>query len=59
MNTWPEAIAMLGLAATLAAAAWFTWRVRRITATSHWINGQPVTRREFEARTRNTRGDER
>lgn len=56
MNTWPGAIAMLGLAAILAAAAWFTWQTRRITATSHWINGRPVSKREFEARSRSTAG---
>lgn len=53
MNSWPAVIAMAGLAATLAAAAWFTWQAQRITATRYWINGRPVTKREFESRTRN------
>lgn len=54
MNSWPAAIAMAGLAAILAAAAWFTWQARRITAAKYWINGKPVTKREFEARARGT-----
>lgn len=33
MTSWPAVIAMLALAATTAAAAWFTWQARRITAT--------------------------
>lgn len=52
MTSWPAAIATAGLAATLFAAAWFTWQARRITAAKYWINGQPVSRRTFEARTR-------
>jgi hypothetical protein len=33
VNTWPAAIAIVALAATTGAAAWFTWQARRITAT--------------------------
>lgn len=32
MTSWPAAIAMIALAVTAGAAAWFTWQSRRITA---------------------------
>ncbi|GHC39962.1 hypothetical protein GCM10010348_79090 [Streptomyces anthocyanicus] len=52
MSTWPAAIACLSLAATVGSVAWFTWQARRITATRYWLDGEPVSRAEFEAAAR-------
>ncbi|MFD8771387.1 hypothetical protein [Streptomyces sp. NPDC059916] len=58
MTTWPAAIAAVSLASAAIAAAWFTWQARRITAPRYWINGQPVTEREWEDHVRRATGSQ-
>ena len=58
MNTWPAAIAMVALALVACSAAWFAWSARRITAARYWINGQPVTEREWKDHDRRATGSQ-